>query len=149
MTDEYDREPPDADTADAVAQLIRTAGRRMDPPSAAYERALTAATAAWETKVRRRTHKRWAVGVAASVLLAVIAVLVSKAPQGVRTHRGKNRSHHRYGGSENGWRSLDAVEHKCNRFAGQDGNSHRREAAQAWFWQAARHFVSQMRRTSR
>lgn len=81
MTDEYDREPPDADSADAVAQLIRTAGRRMDPPSAAYERALTAATAAWETKVRRRTQKRWAVGVAASVLLAVIAVLVSNAPQ--------------------------------------------------------------------
>jgi ferric-dicitrate binding protein FerR (iron transport regulator) len=81
MTDAYDRESQAADNADAVAELIRTAGRRVEPPSAAYERALAAATAALETKLRRRTQKRWSIAVAASALLAAIALTLSIAPQ--------------------------------------------------------------------
>jgi FecR protein len=81
MADAHDRESQTADHADAVAQLIRTAGRRVDPPAAAYERALAAATASWEANLRRRMQQRWSIAVAASVLLAAIALLVSNAPQ--------------------------------------------------------------------
>lgn len=82
MADEHDREPRPAENGDAVAQLIRTAGRRADPPPAAYERALAAATATWQAKLRRRSQRRWFGAVAASVLIAALTMLLaSNLPQ--------------------------------------------------------------------
>ena len=81
MVDVHDRDQNSVD-ADAVAQLIRSAGRRAAPPVDAYERTLGAATDAWRSKVRRRRERRWVVGIAASALIAVIALLlVDYAPQ--------------------------------------------------------------------
>lgn len=64
-----------ADDADVVAHLMRAAGRRIEPPVAAYERVLAAATASWETKVQRRRWLRGSVAAAASIAV-VSAVLV-------------------------------------------------------------------------
>ncbi|HKZ73991.1 MAG TPA: FecR family protein [Steroidobacteraceae bacterium] len=66
-----------ASDIDLVAKLLRTAGRREEPPAEAYERTLAAATDAWERKVRAR-HQRRAAGwaaIAASVVAAVAAGL--------------------------------------------------------------------------
>ena len=82
MSDRYDRDAATANDEDAVAQLIRTAGRRADPPAATYERTLAAATAAWHAKVRRRTQWRASVAIAASlVLVTMVVLLVGNLPQ--------------------------------------------------------------------
>lgn len=55
-------------TQDALARLIRAAGRRESPPAEAYERAWNAATEVWQNKVRhrrRRTVLSLAAGIAA------------------------------------------------------------------------------------
>jgi ferric-dicitrate binding protein FerR (iron transport regulator) len=60
-----------ATTQDPLARLIRAAGRRELPPAEAYERALNAATRAWQRKVRhrrRRTVLAFAAGIAALVV---------------------------------------------------------------------------------
>lgn len=80
-----DQHDPDArvdDAMDTVAQLIRTAGRRADPPAQAYEQTLAAATAAWETKMRARGRRRMLGAIAASAVLASgVAFLVTNLPQ--------------------------------------------------------------------
>jgi ferric-dicitrate binding protein FerR (iron transport regulator) len=59
----------------AVAQLISNAGRRMEPPLVAYERALAAATVTWQAKVRRRSRQRWMSAAAACVAMVTFAAL--------------------------------------------------------------------------
>jgi ferric-dicitrate binding protein FerR (iron transport regulator) len=52
---------------DVAVRLIRTAGRREQPPPEAYERALRAATAAWQSKTRRRRQGRFSLWLAAGI----------------------------------------------------------------------------------
>ncbi|HEY5807824.1 MAG TPA: FecR family protein [Povalibacter sp.] len=59
----------------AVAQLISNAGRRMEPPAEAYERALAAATVTWQAKVRRHSRRPWMNAAAACVAIAMFAAL--------------------------------------------------------------------------
>ncbi len=68
--EDADRRPGD----DALAQLIRQAGRRSQPPAEAYQQVLQAATGVWARKVRARRRTRFAYALAASVLLAVGAI---------------------------------------------------------------------------
>jgi ferric-dicitrate binding protein FerR (iron transport regulator) len=69
----------DRDNPDLVEQLIRTAGRRLDPPEAAYERTLAAATAALRDK-RRGRRMRMLVPAALAATVAAVAVLVYGPP---------------------------------------------------------------------
>ncbi|MGH8187931.1 MAG: FecR domain-containing protein [Steroidobacteraceae bacterium] len=55
---------------DALARLIRVAGRREQPPREAYERALQAATNTWRRKLRQRQYT-WVSGLAAALLVVV------------------------------------------------------------------------------
>jgi len=68
--DEGRRRPED----DALALLIRQAGRRADPPEDAYRQVLEAARGTWQEKLRRRRRTRLAYGIAAGLLLAVGAI---------------------------------------------------------------------------
>jgi ferric-dicitrate binding protein FerR (iron transport regulator) len=68
-----------SDDPDLVEELIRTAGRRLDPPAAAYERTLAAATAALRAK-RRRLRMRLLVPAALAATAAVAAVLLYGPP---------------------------------------------------------------------
>lgn len=75
-----DRYDPDAkvdDEMDTVARLIRTAGRRSDPPAEALEQTFATAIEAWRIKVRRRreTH-RFAAIAASLVIVGSVALLV-------------------------------------------------------------------------
>jgi len=54
-------------TDDDIAGVIRAAGRRPVPPEAAYEQVLSAATATWNSKVRRRRQNIWLGRLAATV----------------------------------------------------------------------------------
>ncbi len=64
------------DRMDGVAQLIRVAGRRAEPPAEAYEQTLAAAIATWD-QVQSRRRRRWLATLAASVVLAIgVAFLV-------------------------------------------------------------------------
>ncbi len=81
-TDEHDPVSRVDDEMDTVAQLIRTAGRRADPPAQAYEQTLAAATAAWRGKIRARGRRRMLGAAAASLVLASgVALLVTNLPQ--------------------------------------------------------------------
>jgi ferric-dicitrate binding protein FerR (iron transport regulator) len=75
---------------DAVAQLIRAAGRRAEPPAEAYERTLAAAMATWDTLQSRR-RRRVIVTLAASVALAVgvAFLLLTYLPQGTAPIAGR------------------------------------------------------------
>ncbi|MCC7258258.1 MAG: FecR domain-containing protein [Gammaproteobacteria bacterium] len=65
--------------ADLVATLIRAAGRRPEPPAAAYARTLAVATAALERRFAARRRRRWALALAAGVLLAAGVGLVLRS----------------------------------------------------------------------
>ena len=69
--------------SDLVESLIRTAGRRTEPPDDAYVRVLGAATAAFREKTARRRERTWALwaGVAAALVFA-IALMFRWAPPG-------------------------------------------------------------------
>jgi ferric-dicitrate binding protein FerR (iron transport regulator) len=56
---------------DALAQLIRRAGRRPEPPLEAYRQVLQATTEVLDRKVRNRRRTRIAYALAASILLGV------------------------------------------------------------------------------
>lgn len=58
---------------DLVASLIRAAGRRAEPPADAYQRVLTAATAAFRVKTAKRRERIWVL-VAAAASVAAVAV---------------------------------------------------------------------------
>jgi hypothetical protein len=62
---------PNSPPHDALANLVRVAGRREAPSVQAYERALTAATEAWQAKTRRR---RWRTAVILAASIAVLAL---------------------------------------------------------------------------
>jgi ferric-dicitrate binding protein FerR (iron transport regulator) len=80
MTERHDHEMSSSDM-DAVALLLRSAGRRADPPVAAYERVLGAATRSWHAKVNRRRRWRASFAIAASLLIVVaFAVFVRSQP---------------------------------------------------------------------
>jgi ferric-dicitrate binding protein FerR (iron transport regulator) len=68
MTDEQTKD-------DALAALIRSAGKRPEPPPADYERVLAASRAAWQGKVRARHRTRWLQALAASIVVAVAVAL--------------------------------------------------------------------------
>jgi ferric-dicitrate binding protein FerR (iron transport regulator) len=77
MTDEQNRQDGRAANAlDLVGQLIHTAGRRPEPPQAAYVRTLDIATAALAAKIAGRRRRQRVLALAASVLAAVVAVTV-------------------------------------------------------------------------
>lgn len=64
--------------SDPLAELIRAAGRRSEPPREHCDQVFAAAHRVWQAKVRSRRNGRW-LGLAASVaLLAVIGVLVNE-----------------------------------------------------------------------
>lgn len=67
MTDEFSA------PNDALAHIIRAAGRREAPPMQAYERTLIAATHVWQAKLRRR---RWRQATALVAGLAMLAVCI-------------------------------------------------------------------------
>lgn len=54
---------------DLVETLIRTAGRRAEPPADAYRAVLAAAEATWHRKVKRRRYWRTGAGIAATLVL--------------------------------------------------------------------------------
>lgn len=67
---------------DTVARLIRTAGRRADPPAEAYGQTLAVVTEAWRAKLRARRQRQLLVAIAASVVLTSgVVLLISNLPQ--------------------------------------------------------------------
>jgi ferric-dicitrate binding protein FerR (iron transport regulator) len=71
---------PTSPSQDALAHLVRVAGRRETPSMQAYERALSAATEVWQARIRRR-RRRMAFTLAASIAaLAVGAVIALRSP---------------------------------------------------------------------
>ncbi len=66
---------------DVIADLVRAAGRRPDPPTADRDAVLRAASDAWRQAVRRRQRHQIAWGLAASILcVAVILRIVGSGP---------------------------------------------------------------------
>jgi ferric-dicitrate binding protein FerR (iron transport regulator) len=80
--DTPDRNSASEERDDAVAQLIRVAGRRVEPPAAAYEKTLAAAMAAWDQLQSRRRRRVFATVAAAIVLALGVAYLLTNVPQG-------------------------------------------------------------------
>jgi hypothetical protein len=74
MTDRPEHDVAASDR-DVIAQLLRSAGRRTDPPAAAYERVLGVATDAWQAKIDRRRRSRVALALAASFVIAIASAL--------------------------------------------------------------------------
>jgi len=89
MTERHDNEMSGSDM-DAVALLLRSAGRRAEPPAAAYERVLDAATRTWRARVNRRRRWRASFAIAASLLIVVaLAVFVRTQPPAPATIVGR------------------------------------------------------------
>lgn len=96
---------------DIVASLIRSAGRRVEPPEEAYRQVLAAATGAYRVKVTRRRQRLWGLRAsAAAVAVLGLAVVI----QWVRptTERGELARVVRVIGSaeqaqDDDWRTLD------------------------------------------
>jgi hypothetical protein len=65
-----DREQPER--SDLVATLIRSAGRRVEPPPEAFSVIFAAAEATWRRKVTRRRVWRYGIGLAATFVMAVV-----------------------------------------------------------------------------
>ena len=88
--DPYDPNAAGDEQSDAVAQLIRAAGRRADPPAQAYEQTLAAAMATWD-QVQSRRRRRVLVTLAASIALAigVAFLLLTQLPQGTPPIAGR------------------------------------------------------------
>jgi len=69
--------------SDLVESLVRTAGRRTEPPDDAYVQTLAAATAAFREKTARRRERTWALWAgAAAVLVFAIALMLRWTPPG-------------------------------------------------------------------
>jgi ferric-dicitrate binding protein FerR (iron transport regulator) len=66
---------------DIVESLIRSAGRRVEPPAEAYQQVLAAVTAAFEAKTsRRRERLRFLYAGAAAVLVFAVALMMRWTP---------------------------------------------------------------------
>ncbi|MGH8135656.1 MAG: FecR domain-containing protein [Steroidobacteraceae bacterium] len=69
------------DRSDLVALLIRTAGRRTEPPEDAYRQVLAAATDAFRSKTTKRRERIWLLGAAAAGIAAfAIALMLQWTP---------------------------------------------------------------------
>ncbi len=73
---------------DIVASLIRSAGRRVEPPEDAYRQVLAAATGAYRAKVTRRRQRLWGLwaSAAAAAVLGLAVVIQWARPT---TERGE------------------------------------------------------------
>jgi ferric-dicitrate binding protein FerR (iron transport regulator) len=58
---------------DLLGELVRTIGRRHEPPAEDYERVLLAARNAWQKKVRERKRRRVLLAIAASFAMVAIS----------------------------------------------------------------------------
>jgi len=76
--EETGRSPGD----EALAELIRQAGRRPEPPTEAYRQVLEATTAVWNGKVKGRRRVRFAFALAASLLLGFGVISLVQRSQG-------------------------------------------------------------------
>jgi ferric-dicitrate binding protein FerR (iron transport regulator) len=70
-TSDYDKTAPGTPERDALAELIRAAGRRPAPRAADYERVLAASRVAWQAKLRAHRRRYW---YALAAVLALVAV---------------------------------------------------------------------------
>ena len=70
---------PTGTSQDALARLVHDAGRRETPAAEAYERALHAATEAWQAKIRRRRWRTTSILAASLAALAVGAVIAVRS----------------------------------------------------------------------
>lgn len=68
------------DAADPLAEIIRAAGRRADPPRDDYEKVYAAAHATWQRKTRARKARRWYALAAAAAFVALGAALWQSMP---------------------------------------------------------------------
>jgi hypothetical protein len=59
---------------DLLAELIRSVGRRAQPPPEDYERILHASRQAWMRAVRQRSRRRWTLALAAGVALLGVSL---------------------------------------------------------------------------
>lgn len=76
MNDLQDRDNLRPDERDLVAELMRAAGRRAEPPAGAYERVFGAASARWHAKLRRRRRRNLLLAAAAFTLVLLSTVFV-------------------------------------------------------------------------
>ena len=95
--------------ADFVEMLLRKAGRRVEPPDAAYQEVLAAATAAFHRKTGQRRQRRWLVAAAAAAIAVAVGFAVQwQTPAGRRDVATIDRV---VGGVElahgDAWRPLD------------------------------------------
>lgn len=99
---------------DIVASLIRSAGRRVEPPEEAYRQVLAAATGAYRVKVTRRRQRLWGLWAsAAAVAVLGLAVVIQWARP--TTERGELARVVRVIGSaeqahDGDWRTLDEAQ---------------------------------------
>ena len=94
---------------DLVEMLLRKAGRRVEPPDAAYQDVLAAASAAFHRKAGQRRQRRWlAAAAAASIAVAIGLAVQWQAPGSRRDVAAIERV---VGGVElahgDGWKPLD------------------------------------------
>ncbi len=75
-------------SSDIVESLIRTAGRRADPPEEAYRQVFAAASAAFRAKTARRRERMWLLGAAAAAALVLAVALMLQWSPPV-AHRGE------------------------------------------------------------
>jgi ferric-dicitrate binding protein FerR (iron transport regulator) len=61
---------------DVLAELIRSVGRRAQPPREDYERILQVSQQAWQRAVRQRTRRRWTLALAAGVALLGVSLAI-------------------------------------------------------------------------
>lgn len=76
MAGPHDQDVEKTGDVEAIARLIRAAGRRAEPPAEAYERVLGATTSVWRAKVRWRRQWQVSAAIAASLLLVMVSVLL-------------------------------------------------------------------------
>lgn len=64
--------------SDPLAEIIRAAGRRKEPPQEHYDQVYAAARAAWRGKLRTRRSKRWYAIAASIAVMGIAGVLVQR-----------------------------------------------------------------------
>ncbi|HEU0225641.1 MAG TPA: FecR family protein [Steroidobacteraceae bacterium] len=70
---------------DLVESLVRSAGRRTEPPEEDYRRVLAAATAAFREKTARRRERLWVLWAGAAAVLALaVALMFQWTPPGAQ-----------------------------------------------------------------
>ena len=108
-----DNEQPDR--SDLVATLIRSAGRREEPPPDAYPVVFAAAEATWRRKVARRRLWSYGVGIAATFVMLAVGAAFLRSVLTTSAARGRARRWHR-------WRSADTAERRGGLGAARRGS---------------------------